>query len=69
LENGLTDVEEKLAWAAAHPAEAEAIARNAKEFAREHLHVPSIACYWWQLLAAMAELQPFQPRTSGFKPL
>jgi len=59
----LHDVPEKLAWAKAHPQQAEAIANAGKQFAREHLHVTAVACYWWQLLTAFAELQNFEPRT------
>eukprot|EP00967_Tisochrysis_lutea_P072382 scaffold96417_cov32-Tisochrysis_lutea.AAC.3 len=72
LQNGLSDVEEKLRWADSHPREAERIASSAKAFAKEHLHVPSIACYWWHLLTAFAELQTYLPRTNselGFQPL
>ena len=50
----------------------EAIAAAGKRFAQEHLHLPSIACYWWQLLTAFAELQGFEPRNDralGFQPL
>ena len=68
----LRDVPEKLAWAKANPQRAEAIAAAGTRFAREHLHVASISCYWWQLLTAFAELQDFQPRSSpqlGFRPL
>ena len=61
----LADVPEKLRWAKEHPRRAEAIAAEGRRFAREHLHVHSIACYWWQLLSAFAELQDFESRTSG----
>lgn len=72
VRGGLSDVEDRLAWADAHPADAERIAAAAQSFAREHLHTSSVACYWWQLLSALAELQTHQPRTSaqlGFRPL
>ena len=68
----LRDVPERLEWAKRHPGRAQAIAANAKRFATEHLHLHSIACYWWQLLSAFAELQNFEPRsggTLGFRPV
>ncbi len=68
----LQDAREKLRWAREHPAQAEAIAAAGQRFAQEHLHLPSIACYWWQLLTAFAELQGFEPRNDralGFQPL
>ena len=68
----LQDVPEKLAWARRNPRQAEAIAQNGKRFATRHLHKHAVACYWWQLLTAFAELQDFHPRTSaalGFRPI
>ena len=65
----LQDVPEKLRWAKSHPGKAEAIAQAGQQFAREHLHLHSIACYWWQLLTTFGALQEFEPRTSGFKPI
>jgi hypothetical protein len=65
----LADVPEKLEWAKINPRKAEAIAMAAKRFATQHLHTDSIACYWWHLLSTFAELQNFEPRTSGFKSL
>ena len=60
----LHDVPSKLKWAKEHPRKAEAIAKAGADFAREHLHTSSIACYWWQLLTAFAELQDFAPRSA-----
>ena len=68
----LRDVPAKLQWAKEHPRKAEAIAKAGADFAREHLHTASIACYWWQLLTAFAELQDFAPRSArelGFRVL
>ena len=61
----LEDVEQKLRWVKAHPRKARRIADEGRRFAKEHLHVGSISCYWWQLLSAFAELQNFVPRTDG----
>ena len=72
LAANLQDVPDKLRWASANPREAERIAAAGQAFAREHLHEFGIACYWWYLLTAFAELQNFQPRTSpahGFRAL
>ena len=72
LEPSLRDLDEKLAWAQAHPPKARAIADAAAAFAKQHLHTRSVACYWWQLLSALAVLENFEPRTSGalgFHPL
>ena len=65
----LQDVPDKLAWARANPMKARAIADNGPRFVRRHLHKHAVACYWWQLLRAFAELQEFEPRTQGFRPL
>ena len=67
IATNLHDVPTKLQWALDHPRKAEAIAAAGVSFAREHLHVHSIACYWWQLLTAFSELQDFEPRSSGFR--
>ena len=65
VETSLRDVPEKLSWAKKHPRKARAIAEEGKRFAEKHLHLHSIACYWWQLLSAFAELQNFEPRHHG----
>ena len=69
VQANLQDVPARLAWARANPRRAEAIAANGQRFAKKHLHKHAIACYWWQLLSAFAELQDFEPRTEGFRPL
>ena len=72
IDRALSDVPQKLAWATDHPAKARAIAAEGQRFAQAHLHVHSVACYWWQLLSAFAELQDFQPRADrslGFRPM
>ena len=71
VDRSLADLDEKYRWANANAREAEEIGRRAQAFAREHLHTGSVACYWWQLLSALADLQPFAPRTGadlGFRP-
>jgi len=65
LAANLHDAPAKLEWAKQNPQKAEGIAAAGTRFAREHLHVHSIACYWWQLLTAFAELQDFVPRSEG----
>ena len=69
LETNLQDVRSKLEWARLNQAQAEKIALRGQAFAREHLHEYGIACYWWHLLTAFAELQNFEPRNVGFRPL
>ena len=66
----LHDLPRRLRWAGAHPGEAAAIARHAQAFATS-MHVLDVACFWWQLLTAVAPLQKFEPRTDsalGFAP-
>ena len=66
----LDDLPRRVRWARANPEAAAAIARRAQEFATS-LHVFDVACFWWQLLTAMAPLQNFEPRTQsalGFAP-
>ena len=51
------------------PTEAEAIARRAQALAAR-LHAWDAACFWWQLLAALAPLEAFAPRRgAGFRKL
>ena len=50
----------------------EAIAAAGAKFAKQHLHTHGVACYWWQLLSALAELEGFRPRSEralGFRPV
>ena len=66
----LDDLPRRVRWARANPEAAATIARRAQEFATS-LHVFEVACFWWQLLTAMAPLQNFEPRTQsalGFAP-
>ena len=51
------------------PVEAEAIARRAQALAAR-LHAWDAACFWWQLLTALAPLEAFEPRRgAGFRKL
>ena len=51
------------------PTEAEAIARRAQALAAR-LHAWDAACFWWQLLTALAPLEAFEPRRgAGFRKL
>ena len=65
--DNLQDLRERVEWARAHEADAEAIAARAQALAAR-LHLHEISCFWWQLLANLAALQDFEPRTaeSGF---
>jgi hypothetical protein len=65
VQTNLRDVPDQLEWAKREPQKAKQIAARGQAFAREHLHPHSIACYWWQLLSAFAELQDFEPRTDA----
>ena len=69
LATNLEDVREKVQWADANPARARAIAAAGQAFAQAHLHENAVACYWWHLLSAFSELQDFEPRKAGFRPL
>ena len=71
LAANLDDLPRRVRWARANPEAAATIARRAQEFATS-LHVFEVACFWWQLLTAMAPLQNFEPRTQsalGFAPV
>ena len=59
----LEDLVERVQWANAHPAEVAAIAARGQAFARRHLHTRAVACFWWQLLTAIAALEDFEPRS------
>ena len=66
----LDDLPRRVRWARANPEAAAAIARRAQELVAS-LHALDVACFWWQLLTAMAPLQNFEPRTQsalGFAP-
>ena len=65
----LRDLRTRIEWVAARPAEAEAIARRAQALAAR-LHAWDAACFWWQLLTALAPLEAFEPRRgAGFRKL
>ena len=67
--DSLHDLPARVAWARDHGAEAAAIAARA-QLALARLHLHDIACFWWQLLSAMAPLQTHQARgvANGFLP-
>ena len=67
VKTSLQDAKQQLDWAKANPTKARQIAENAKAFAQQHLHKHAIACFWWQLLRAFAQLQNFEPRTDSRK--
>ena len=72
VQANLADARARHEWALAHPRRAEAIAAAGAKFAKQHLHTHGVACYWWQLLSALAELEGFRPRSEralGFRPL
>ena len=57
VQANLADARARHEWALAHPRRAEAIAAAGAAFAKQHLHTHGVACYWWQLLSALAELE------------
>ena len=65
--DSLHDLPARVALARDHAAEAAAIAARA-QLALARLHLHDIACFWWQLLSAMAPLQTHQARgvANGF---
>jgi hypothetical protein len=65
VEENLSDLPARVRWAAANPEQAAAIARRGRAWALS-MHQLEIACYWWQLLTAMAPLQQHTPRGGGF---
>eukprot|EP00962_Isochrysis_galbana_P009243 scaffold2584_cov113-Isochrysis_galbana.AAC.10 len=65
VQENLADLPARVRWAAANPEQAAAIARRGRAWALS-LHQLEIACYWWQLLTAMAPLQDHAPRGSEF---
>ena len=57
----LENLFEQLAWARAHPEEAQAIVRAAQAYARERFTWEGVAAYMADLLSAYAALQRFRP--------
>ena len=64
----LRDLRARIEWVAARPGGG-AIARRAQALAAR-LHAWDAACFWWQLLTALAPLEAFEPRRgAGFRKL
>ena len=61
----LSDLPARVRWAASHPKEAAAIARRGRALA-DSVNELEIACYWWQLLTAIAPLQVHEARGGDF---
>ena len=59
--DNLADLPERVAWAEGQPAKAAQVAAAGRLFAAR-LHAHEIACFWWQLLTAVAPLQDFEAR-------
>ena len=59
--DNLADLADRIAWAETHPEQAARIA-HAGQRLTARLHVHEIACFWWQLLTALAPLETFEPR-------
>ena len=64
VSDNLADLADRVGWAEAHAARAAAIGAAGQLFA-SRIHAHEIACFWWQLLAAFAPLQDFEPRGAG----
>ena len=60
--DSLADLAERLEWADRHPDEVRKI-RAAAQGAMSRINLCEVACFWWQLLTALAPLQDFEPRT------
>lgn len=60
VKKDLTDLMEKLEWARKNDSQAQQIAQNAREFARENLMPEQILLYCYKVLTKYAELQKFQ---------
>ena len=50
------DLQQRLAWAMAHDAEAAAMAERAAAHARRFIRIADIRCYWYRLLLEYAAL-------------
>ncbi len=61
----LADLPARVHWAEKHAEEAAAIGRRGRALASS-LHPLELACYWWQLLTAIAPLQDYAPRGAPF---
>ena len=59
----LDDLAARVAWADANPKQADEMGRAARLVAAR-LHAHEIACFWWQLLTALAPLEDFEPRSN-----
>ena len=66
---GAADLAERITWAEAYPERAAQIAEAGQKVAAT-INVYELACFWWQLLSAMAPLQTHQARgvANGFLP-
>lgn len=51
-----SDLQQRLAWAVAHDAEAAAMAERADAHARRFIRIADIRCYWYRLLLEYAAL-------------
>ena len=51
-----SDLQQRLAWAGAHDAEAAAMAERAAAHARRFIRIADIRCYWYRLLLEYAAL-------------
>ena len=51
-----SDLQQRLAWALTHDAEAAAMAERTAVHARRHIRVEDISCYWYRLLLEYAAL-------------
>ncbi|XP_071785645.1 protein O-glucosyltransferase 2-like [Asterias amurensis] len=58
----LSDIVEKIKWAQTHDEEAQQIAKNAQQFARENLLSNNIFCYYYQLLKEYSSRQVGSPK-------
>ena len=62
VRDNLDDLAARVEWAEANPERAAQMGRAAQALASS-LHVHEIACFWWQLLTAIAALEDFEPRS------